>query len=330
MTKTLFAVMLGVLALILQCLALLSFAEFLDTGRSLPNSVLWQTAAALAAGFWTASMGGTHRDGQWHSLFVHGFLLCLLLPIVGQLIIGSTALSVLWVPTIKPAALVQFVQAPRIVPSLIRHVTYGAGLRMRGRLRDAGLSPNERLQAMVGLRELPPNVTGGLLRELLSDQDEEIRLLAYGIFEAAENRIRQEILIARQLLDSAKSDAEHAQLAARLAELHWELIYQDLVQGELRQFTLRCVRQYAHESLVHDAKQGRLWCLLGRSALIASEPDQAREYLLRAQEHGFPANRLASWLAEADSQQGRHANVPHSALVLDGNHAPAANEFVTR
>jgi hypothetical protein len=314
----------------LQGMALFSFAGFLDAGRPLVDSALWQTAAAFAAGCWTASMGAARHDGQWHGLFVHGFLLCLLLPVVGQLIVGSTAIGVLCMPAVRSVPLNQFVQAPRIVPSLIRQVTYGAGLHLRGRLRDARLSPDERLQAVVGMRELPSNVSGGLLRELLSDPVEEIRLLAYGIIEAAENRIRQEILIARQLLDTAKSDIEHAQLAARLAELHWELVYQNLVHGELRQYTLRCVREYAHEALVHDAKQGSLWYVLGRSALIASEPELAREYLLRAQEHGLPAHRLATWLAEADFQQARYAAVPRSLVVLDGISAPSAYEPVKR
>ena len=330
MTKALFAPLVGVLALVIQGEALFKFAEFLEAGRPIVDSVLWQIAAALAAGCWTASTATTRHDGQWRSLFVHGFLLCLLLPVVGQLIIGSTAIGMLYLPAVRPVPLNQFVQAPRIVPSLIRQVTYGAGLRLRGRLRDARLSPDERLQAVVGMRKLPSNVSGGLLRELLSDPVEEIRLLAYGINEAAENRIRQEILIARQLLDAATSDMEHAQLAARLAELHWELVYQNLVHGELRQFTLRCVRQYAHEALVHDAKHGSLWYLLGRSALIASEPEQAREYLLRAQEHGFPANRLATWLAEADFQQGQYAAVPRTLGVLDGICAPSAYEPVKR
>lgn len=330
MTKALLALLLGVLALMLQGMALFSFAEFLDARQPLTDSLLWQTAAALAAGCWTASMGTVRHDGQWRSLFVHGFLLCLLLPLVGQAIITSTAIGVSFMPAVRPMPLFQFIQAPRIIPSLIRQVTYGAGLRLRGRLRDARLSPDERLQAMVGMRELPPNVSGGLLRELLSDPVEEIRLLAYGIIEAAENRIRQEILIARQLLDAAKSDTEHAQLAARLAELHWELVHQNLVHGELRQFTLRCVRQYAHEALLRDAKQGSLWYLLGRSALIASEPEQAREYLLRAQEHGFPPTRLATWLAEADFQQGQYAAIPRSLIVLDGISAPTDYEPVTR
>lgn len=330
MSKALLLLTFGVAALVLQGLALLSFAEFLDVGRPLSDSVLWQVAAALAAGFWTASAGGTYRDGQWHGLFVQGSLLCLLLPVVGQLIIGSTVLSVLWVPPVRPPVPIQFLQVPRIVPSLVQHVTYGAGLRMRERLRDAGVSSDERFQAMVGLRGFPPNVTGELLRELLSDRVEEIRLLAYGIFEAAENRIRQEILIARQLLDSAKSDARHAQLAARLAELHWELIHQNLVHGELRKLALHYVRQYANESLLRDAKQGRQWYLLGRSALITSEPEEAREYLLRAQEQGFPASRLASWLAEADFQRSRQAATARHWRVLEDNFAHADYELVSK
>ncbi|UYO93590.1 hypothetical protein [Pollutimonas sp. M17] len=329
MAKALFALLLGALALTLQGVALLRFAEFLDAGRPLAESILWQVAGALAGGCWMACVGIRQHPGQWRSLFAHGFLLCLLLPVVGQTLIGSTALGVLCMPAVRRVPPVHFIPLPRIVPSLIRQVTYGAGLRLLGQLRDDGLSPDERLQAMVGLRDLPSNVSGGLLRMLLADPAEEIRLLAYGIFEAAENRIRQEILIARQLLDAAQSDTEHAQLAARLAELHWELVYQDLVHGELRQFTLRCVRQYAHEALMRDAKQGSLWFLLGRSALIDADPEQAREYLSRAQEHGFPAHRLAATLAEADFQQGQYAAVPRSLAVLKG-FTPTPYESVKR
>ncbi len=330
MTRALLFFLLGALALMLQGMALFRFAEFLDAQRLLVESALWQLGAALAAGCWMANMGTTQHHGQWRSLFVHGFLLCLLLPIVGQAIIASTALGIVFMPPVRRVPLVQFVPRPRVVPSLIRQVTYGAGLRLLGRLRDVRLSADERLQAMVGLRELPSNVSGGLLRKLLSDPVEEIRLLAYGIFDAAENRIRQEILIARQLLDEAESDSEHAQLAGRLAELHWELVYQNLVHGELRQFTLRCVRQYAHEALMRNAKQANLWYLLGRSALIESEPEQAREYLARAQEHGFPAHRLAAWLAETDFQQGQYAAVPRSLSALKGIATPSPYEPIKR
>src|SRR5690554_7670080 len=108
MTRALLFFLLGALALMLQGMALFRFAEFLDAQRLLVESALWQLAAALAAGCWMANMGTAQHHGQWRSLFVHGFLLCLLLPIVGQAIIASTALGILFMPPVRRVPLFQF------------------------------------------------------------------------------------------------------------------------------------------------------------------------------------------------------------------------------
>ncbi|MFX5801604.1 hypothetical protein ABTE09_21070, partial [Acinetobacter baumannii] len=74
---------------------------------------------------------------------------------------------------------------------------------------------------------------------------------AYGMLDAAEQRLTRQILQAEDCL-RALVDGDPASRAAapeRLAQLHWELVYQNLAQGDVRIHTLEQADRHAEAAL---------------------------------------------------------------------------------
>ncbi|UZN51187.1 lipopolysaccharide N-acetylglucosaminyl transferase [Cupriavidus cauae] len=203
-----------------------------------------------------------------------------------------------------------------------------AGL-LRAGAANAAASDMRRLAALAGLEAMPARSTGPLLRALLEDSGEDVRLLAYGMLNAAEQRLTRQILQAQDCLH-ALADGDPAGRAAaheRLAQLHWELVYQNLAQGDVRGHTLEQADRHAEAALqalseapgattlyvraadgsgVASPAAG-LWQLRGRLALARRDPAAARAALQRAIALGFPRERAWPLLAEAAYLEGDFA-----------------------
>jgi hypothetical protein len=159
-----------------------------------------------------------------------------------------------------------------------------------------------------------------LLRELLADPLEDVRLIAYGTLDHAENEIMQKIFHTGKALEAAADDGERHALNRRLAELHFELVYQNLVQGAVYRHTLEQADRYARAALATDSSDAALWLIRGRLALAYGKPEEGQACMSRAQELGFPRERLVPWLAEVAFLNGDYREVA-ALLASLGNAA---------
>lgn len=205
--------------------------------------------------------------------------------------------------------------------------------RLAGRLRpeavNAAAADTRRLTALAALDAMPARSTSPLLLALLEDSVEDVRLLAYGMLDAAEQRLARQILQAQHRLHALAEDdrATRAAAHAHLAQLHWELVYQNLAQGDVRGFTIEQADRHAQAALqaLSDAPGATtlyvraadgsgvaspaagLWQLRGRLALARRDPGAARAALQRATALGFPRERALPLLAEAAYLDGDFA-----------------------
>ncbi|MCG5258858.1 lipopolysaccharide N-acetylglucosaminyl transferase [Cupriavidus gilardii] len=204
--------------------------------------------------------------------------------------------------------------------------------RLRAELANAAASDARRLSALGALQAMPARSTSPLLRALLDDSIDDVRLLAYGMLDAAEQRLTRQILQAQDCLHALGDDGDPASRAAvheHLAQLHWELVYQNLAQGDVRSHTLEQADRHAEAALqalsqapgattlylraadgsgVASPVAG-LWQLRGRLALARRDPAAARAALQRATALGFPRERALPLLAEAAYLEGDFAAV---------------------
>ena len=188
----------------------------------------------------------------------------------------------------------------------------GTGFRggqVRAQLGNSKAPLDQRMKALVAVQDTPARATGGLLRTLLADPTDDIRLLAYGILDNKEKLITQQILDRRHKLAELIGGNEFGAVNKQIAELYWELIYQDLVQGDMRTFSAAQVRKFGYEALKTLSDDAGLWFLLARLELFSGNLDTAETALLAAQERGFVRERLLPYISELRFLQRRFRDV---------------------
>lgn len=191
--------------------------------------------------------------------------------------------------------------------------------RMQGSFRQAGLrsflgnaqAPAQaRMSAMVALQFVSGRVASPLLRTVLSDPSEDLRLLAYGMLDTLEKRVNRAIDAELQTLRAAQN-AEGASTSSpqalealhRLSDLYWELIYQQLVQGDLREYAINESLRYCDMVLQHTPDHPQLTLRRGRLLHEQGHLDAAAETYERARAQGMPATRLLPYQAELAFQR---------------------------
>ncbi|VVE62574.1 polysaccharide transport system component protein [Pandoraea captiosa] len=283
-------------------------------------ALAWQAVAAvLAGGFMTCALPPGYRERR--GVFWHIALTTFFLPVAGMVVVMGVLIMGHLFPPPRELLAAGRVETPGFVSHLVTRVRHGAGMRLRARLRNVRGELDDRVAALISVQALPSRVTSEIARDLLADPVEEVRLLAYGILDGMEKRIMQQIFVMRERHATAQDDDELAHACVRLAQLYWELIYQNLVRGEVLRFTLARVEHFAREALEQREEDASMWYLLGRCALLRENPDVAEMHLRQAQFHSFPTERLLPWLAEAAFQKRRYDRVAHLLGGLEAGRA---------
>ncbi|MGH8782549.1 tetratricopeptide repeat protein [Paraburkholderia sp.] len=237
------------------------------------------------------------------------WLACTFVPVgAGLVVLASCAWAACW-PAKRDDDTLADVPVPEFVTYLVSRVSHGGGARLQARLVNTQVAASDRLSALVAIQSMPTRTTGTLLRDLLADPIEDVRLIAYGTLDRAENEIMQKIFQTSQTLDEAADDAQRHAIHRRLAELYFELVYQNLVQGAVYKHTLEQADRHAQAALATDASDAALWLIRGRLALANSDADAAGQYMDRALALGFPRERLVPWLAEVAFLRGDYPRV---------------------
>lgn len=305
---------------LVQYLAWLSFTHAPAAVDPLLAGFAVQAVAALVQALLVRQLLPVrYRDRSvWTVLLL--WALCTFVPLFGGLVVLVNCVWAAWFPGTRENDLLASVPHPEFVTYLVSRVSHGGGARLQARLVNTQVSSTDRLTALVAIQSMPTRTTGTLLRDLLADPIEDVRLIAYGTLDQAENEIMQKIFATGQALEQAKDDSERHAINRRLAELYFELVYQNLVQGAVYLHTLEQADRYACAALATDDKDAALWLIRGRLALAEGRPDEAGEYMERALELGFPRERLIPWLAEVAFLRGEYAQTRQLLSTL-GNAA---------
>lgn len=190
------------------------------------------------------------------------------------------------------------VSTPAFLPEThTRLAQFGEG-GVRARLLSAQAPTNARLKALMAMGAAASRNANEIFRMVLGDDDDEVRLLAFGFLDSREKEINAHIHNALQQLKSGGTPAEQAQAHRQLALLYWELVYQELAQGDLMRFALDRSLQHARHAVAHMPEDAALLTLLGRIHLQRRESAQAMESFTRALALGGSRNRIIPYLAE--------------------------------
>jgi len=190
------------------------------------------------------------------------------------------------------------VKPPEYVLSIRDPEIHFRAAGLRATLLDPALPVELRMRSLIALQNMPTRIAAPMLRRLLGDPSDDIRLVAYGILDQKEKIINGQIQEDLSTLPGLADADARVNTLRHLAELHWELIYAGLVQGDVRTYTLEQVLKYTGEALaLSDAEPG-LWLLRGRALHACRELDGAADAYARAIERGLSEVRALPYLAE--------------------------------
>ncbi|QLQ25830.1 MAG: hypothetical protein HZT41_14030 [Dechloromonas sp.] len=185
---------------------------------------------------------------------------------------------------------------------------------MRSFLNNREVPVSSRIGAMVALKYVPGRVSSPLLRDVLSDPSEDIRLLAYGMLDNHEKRINRAIdeelkaFSATRHSEGEDAPGDATMLAAqRLSDLYWELFYQELAQGDLRDHAINESLRYCEFVLMQQPDNAPLNLRHGRLLKEFGQIDEAEAAFRRALKLGLPATRVLPYLAELCFEQRNFA-----------------------
>lgn len=179
---------------------------------------------------------------------------------------------------------------------------------LRAFLSNAKAPIASRQGALVALQYVSGRLASPLLRDVLTDPSEDIRLLAYGMLDNQEKRINQAIDEELKKLNLDEHGPQMLAAARRLSDLYWELIYQQLVQGDLRTHALTESARYCRIVLRHTPSDAALTLRHGRLQHDLGHPEEAAAAYYKALVLGLPSTRVLPYLAELRFDQGNYAD----------------------
>ena len=190
------------------------------------------------------------------------------------------------------------VPLPALDPHEKQDVTSFRQAGVRQFLKNDRAPVAQRLRAVVALGNAPSAVSNPMLRELLNDATEDLRLLAYGMLDTREKKINAAIHAERGQYAAAENAAERLLAARRLAGLYWELIYQGLVQGDLMEHAAHEGFKYMSEVMAAEPTNAGVALQFGRLLHQMGRHEEAEAAYRGARVLGLPAPRVEPYRAE--------------------------------
>jgi hypothetical protein len=261
------------------------------------------------------------------------FGLLLILPIAGALGVLWSVVGALKQPRGRSSENARIIRLPELPFS--PPVIYEAPPYSQGALRQIvhfATRPLKRLKAVMATRHMPPRNAIAVWSKATRDPVDDVRLLAYAMLDNSEKKLANRILTLTEALPglpALRRNASHKTIAA----LCWELVYNRLVQGAVRQHWLETARRHIELALLPPDHLARLesgpasstfkdvlphrekletpetlmgsqvadadgWMLYGRILLEAGDLAQSKNAFARAEGAGMGEQKVALWLAE--------------------------------
>ena len=133
------------------------------------------------------------REERWRIMWLL-VALALFLPAIGPLGLAFAAALARQLPEKREVTdYFRVLPAPEFtLRTAQKEVRYGVG-GVRARLADPLAASTIRLNALLTLKSMPQRLSSNMLRDLLDDPEEDLRLLAYGMLDQEEKRINAQI-----------------------------------------------------------------------------------------------------------------------------------------
>lgn len=254
-------------------------------------------ASLIFSAFFTVSFPRS-MESRRDAVFAFFFVFSFMVPFLGALSMMATLIYFRYFKEKKARAEFSKVDLP---PFMEEGSAIAAGMGEGGawtRLRTSGLPREQRLKALLAVGSSGGQNASSFLRHATSDNDDEIRLLAFNLSERHEQKISKAITAALEGLKTAGSPHEAASYCRTLAFSYWEMVYNANAKDELTLFYVEKSLEYARRSVSEGGSEPSVSLLLGRIYLLKGEVEQAEMYVVQALVLGVSPSRALPYQAE--------------------------------
>ncbi len=271
----------------------------LEPGRKVVSYALLHCGSCLmlAVGL-QSSLPVQYRHPQEQNLLLF-FSIAYFVPYLGPLGISVCSFYALRNPS--PEETVDWVLWPEPSLPVSPKLTSSKHLRRRGAMFEILQNSDDRdkrVNAVIATRHMRDRDSVPVLRIALKDMEDEVRLQAYSFLDRKEKAISSRIKVLLELLETAEDDVVPA-LHRMVALNYWELVYAEMVQGNIRSHILEMALEHAEKALGSRDTRAGLEFLLGRIRLQQGRTDEALDRFQSACSNGIPESKLAPYMAEA-------------------------------
>jgi len=167
------------------------------------------------------------------------------------------------------------------------------------------VSTSWKIKALVSMSDNLSQKNIAIIKQALSNSNDEVRLFSFSIIDKIEREINNKIHLNLERFKAEENPKKKATFAKELALLYWEIIYYGLSEDSLKDFLLQQVKRYiqiAQEYYRYDIK---LNAMLGRVYMLSQEYENAAKefsyiYKMGTEESVF----VAPYLAEINFNMG--------------------------
>ena len=264
------------------------------------------------------------------SAFGYFAALCFFVPVLGLVTLLLLLASVRYAPTGPRMKAYELTEPPRYSSAAAESplAFNRAGIRPVLQSRTAPLEL--RLKALLALQSVPSRAANNLIRQMLSEPVDDMRLLAYGLLDAREKVLDARIHGLKTRLEALDTpEGARVTILKELAESYWEFIYRGIVQGDLLRHCVAESRRYLGEFLEREARDPGAWALHGRLLALERKDREADEAFGRAVALGLSETRVLPYRAELAFRQRDFDRVRQLVRQL-GTQPTSALAAVTR
>jgi hypothetical protein len=298
-------------------LNLLLWALFSTDYIALSTLLLFHTVTTLVCGFLAQALLPLRYKSPRLGGILFLSVLCFFLPVFG---ICGVCLALLPGLLSQPKIAEQSSLRTELPPLPYKPVSIQEHSYSSGGIYDTlkrADSSEQRATAVLATQHMQTRMAVPLLRMALRDQDDDVRLLAYGILDKKENQVNA-VINALIAASSDEDDERRDEIKEQLAQQYWEMAYLGLAEGDVRTNMLTKAENLLAEIIDEGRHTGAsAYLLQGKVFLAGGNFTEARRAFQGARLLGVGDSILAPYLAEIAFEERDYPQVKKLLLNLE-------------
>ncbi|OQX74953.1 MAG: hypothetical protein B6D59_00745 [Campylobacteraceae bacterium 4484_4] len=179
----------------------------------------------------------------------------------------------------------------------VTHRIFGEGA-LATLLQNRFVPTASKIKALSLLSRIQSASSMEMIRQTLSDSNDEVRLVGFSMIDKREKAMNEKIGALLEMIKESRDPDRAASLHKELAFTYWELLFQGLVDVQLAHYIEKSVHIHLEVAKERIREDTSLYKLEGRLYMRQKEYAQAKEAFVRALDLGIREAEIASYMAE--------------------------------